>query len=195
MIEDIYGRRLPIDGIFTRTWPRFAQQYEKFKAFLAVVLAPALSLRSQGVGTAAAPSWEEASAFRDALEAALPQTMHHEDHGKEPVTVSWDGQSYSTGPEFTKSEYMALDAPEVNLAVVGHNQMMMEYCQQGQKPKPNNNAVLEKLFILDMAPGKTLLRELEGKCAKVMDAPDGKVSIGLLTKPDVVLAVVRSRWR
>lgn len=106
--------------------------------------------------------------------------------------MEWEGGAYATGEGFTKAEYAALEAPEMNLAVVGHNQMMMEYCQQGQPPKPNNNAVLEKLFILrstDLSASgqvrKTVLQELKGKCAKVMDAPDGKVSMGSLVEADV----------
>merc|ERR1712032_158701 len=96
-----------------------------------------------------------------------------------------------TGPTFTKAEYERLEAAEVNIVVVGHNQMMMEYCQQGQPPKPNNNAVLEKLFIVNRTllhsdgGAVTMLRELAGRCAKVMDAPDGKVSMSQLLQADV----------
>lgn len=41
------------------------------------------------------------------------------------------------------------DAPEVNIVVVGHSTMMLEYCLEGVYPKPNNNAVFEKLFVLE----------------------------------------------
>merc|ERR1711953_1200422 len=58
---------------------------------------------------------------------------------------------------------------------------MMEYCQKGQPPKPNNNAILEKLFILtrsrldaDKGGAKFTLRELAGNCAMVMDAPNSR---------------------
>merc|ERR1719436_1359783 len=119
--------------------------------------------------------------------------MRHEDHGKQAIAFSWEGGSYSTGLGFSKAEYAEVDAPEVNLALVGHNQMMMEYCQEGQLPKPNNNAVLEKLFILEASaagPGSSLsadvvFRELSGRCAKVMDAPDGSVSMRSLVEVDV----------
>lgn len=68
-------------------------------------------------------------------------------------TVEWvdDGtqQSYLTGENFMREEYHSLSAPEINLLIVGHNQMMIEHCQDGRLPRPRNNAVLEKLFILE----------------------------------------------
>jgi len=178
MIEQAYGRTLPIDSSFAKTWPRYAQQFEKFKAFLATQIVPVAS------GKAAPPSDD----FQARMEAELPEAMHHEDHGKKALSFKWSGGVYSTGPQFSKADYKELEAPEINIAVVGHNQMMMEYCQKGELPKPNNNAVLEKLFILETTPGEVPsfeLQELAEKCATVMDAPDGKVSMNRLVQADV----------
>lgn len=184
-IEKIHGKKLPVDSSFTRSWPRVAQQYEKFKAFLAVVLAPS-------IGEVAFWRIPPIDVFRKALEATLPESMHPEDHGKEPITVAWEGGQYQTGADFDKEEYTDLEAPELNLVIVGHNQMMSEYCLAPEmSPKPNNNAILEKLFIMELPENKRghqtiTMRELRGKCALVMDAPSKETSWSNLSPADVI---------
>mmetsp|Transcript_48406 Transcript_48406/g.95898 ORF Transcript_48406/g.95898 Transcript_48406/m.95898 type:complete len:182 (-) Transcript_48406:126-671(-) len=115
-------------------------------------------------------------------------------HGSR-VKVSWPGGAYETGMGFTRAEYEDIEAPEVTIAFVGHNQMMLEYCLGGDmSKKPNNNAVLEKLFVLEATPGvegddtqyaHLVMRELSEHCAKVMDAPSGKESLASLVHADV----------
>lgn len=187
ILAKIYGHRqklLAINSDFELAWPRFAQQYEKFKALLAVVLAP-------GVSKVAAWQVPSLGDFRTALEAALPEIMHPTDHGKEHVKVRWSTGEYSTGDEFDKKYYEALQAPELNFVVVGHNQMMSEYCLAPEyMPKPNNNAILEKLFILELPSAgggfqSVKMRELKGKCALVMEAPSKEESLGNLATADV----------
>lgn len=184
MIEKHHGKNITVNGTFAESWPRYAQQYEKFKAFLAVVLAPSTS---KVLSRAASPM----DVFRSALESALPEQMHPQDHGK-PIRVPWDGGMYTTGEEFDKKEYTQLAAPEINFVVVGHQQMMSEYClAPDYLPKPNNNAILEKLFILDFKPKQGLanltitMRELRGKCSLVMDAPTKTDSWSNLATSDV----------
>lgn len=185
MTEKIHGKKLPVDNTYAQSWPRFAQQYEKFKAFLAVVLAPSIS---EAASWAAAPP---ADVFRAALEATLPEKMHPEDHGKKSIRVPWEGGEYKTGADFDKKEYTELEAPELNMVIVGHNQMMSEYCLAPEMhPKPNNNAILEKLYILELPEDghalKTItMRELRGKCSLVMDAPSKTESWSDLSTSDV----------
>jgi hypothetical protein len=183
MLEKAYGHKLALDNTFAKSWPRYSQQYEKFKAFLAVVLAPSISeLASWG-----APAMD---VFQTALESSLPAEMEPQDHGK-PIHVQWEGGEYQTGPEFDKKQYQELDAPELNFVIVGHNQMMSEYCEAPDfLPKPNNNAVLEKLFVLELpahgAKHQSLtMRELRGKCPLVMGAPDKTASWSDLATSDV----------
>lgn len=180
ILETLYRHKIPVDDSFAKTWPRHAQQWEKFKAFLAIVLLPKLRQDLSPL--------DSEKDFQDALERQLPETMQHDQHSKEPVSVKWAGKEYSTGDGFTRNEYLEIHAPEVNIAIVGHSQMMMEYCLQGENPKPNNNAVLEKLFIANLPTSGNhgvVLRELSGKCAVVMDAPSGKDAMQHLTVPDV----------
>jgi hypothetical protein len=79
----------------------------------------------------------------------------------------------------------------VAIAIVGHNQMMMDFCSAGRPPKPNNNAVLEKLFLLEYRRddaarrATTVLREAAGRCPRVMDAPDGRAAMDGLARDDV----------
>eukprot|EP00427_Karlodinium_veneficum_P011919 CAMPEP_0169096578 /NCGR_PEP_ID=MMETSP1015-20121227/19069_1 /TAXON_ID=342587 /ORGANISM="Karlodinium micrum, Strain CCMP2283" /LENGTH=415 /DNA_ID=CAMNT_0009157343 /DNA_START=123 /DNA_END=1370 /DNA_ORIENTATION=- len=183
-IEKLYGRRLDIDTSYASSWPRMKQQYEKFKAFLATQLVP--HIRGDLVTA------ESRMKFQDALQASLPEEMDHRDHGKLPIFFEWGDGQYETGAEFSKEQYTSLDAPELNIAIVGHNQMMSEYCQKGLKPKPNNNAVLEKLFILKTTENeagssakKFVMQELGGWCGKVMDAPNGKDAMASLEEADV----------
>lgn len=185
MLEGVYGDRLPINPTYAQEWPRYAQQFEKFKAFLAAKILPAAG----GFDWAEPPT----TVFKEALERGLPETMRHEDHGKSGISFGWKGGSYTTGPSFTKDEWEHWESREVNIAVVGHNQMMMEYCQQGELPKPNNNAVLEKLLFLEASTdlddpsslNRLVLRELGDKCALVMDAPNGADSMKALVEADV----------
>jgi len=177
---------LHMNTSYAETWPRLAQQYEKFKAFLAMVLVPSLD---DNFGFTFPQSFRSQD-FQQVLEAQLPQEMHPADHGK-PVSLSWEGGGYKTGDAFSKSEYASLRAPEVNVVIVGHNQMMSEYCLAPEfQPKPNNNAVLEKLFILELpkqhdASQVAIMRELRGKCHKVMDAPSMESSRRELAVQDV----------
>ena len=82
-------------------------------------------------------TWEfpPASDFMASLESQLPAEMHPEDQGNS-ISVTWDGGEYRTGKGFSKNEYETSRAPEVNLAVVGHNQMMSEYCLAPEYPPP-----------------------------------------------------------
>jgi len=181
LVKDIYGRLVHMDPTYTSSWPRNSQQYEKFKAVLAMVIAPSIS---KNVTCDAPP----VDVFRAAVESTLPERMDADDHGK-PVSIKWEGGSYSTGIEFDKNEYIDLWAPEVNIVLVGHNQMMSEYClAPDYLPKPNNNAVLEKLFILEVPPEgshHTVLRELRGRCQQVMGAPPTSMSWRELATADV----------
>lgn len=184
MIDKVYNKTLEVNSSFAWSWPRYAQHYEKFKAFLAVIIVPSVSK---------VVSWKvpPTDVFRTSLETDLPETMHPEDRGKATVTVQWPGGEYVTGKDFNKSEYKSLKAPELNFVIVGHNQMMSEYClAPDYLPKPNNNAILEKLFILEL-PDKAVgfqrikMRELGGKCALVMDAPSKEESFSDLATADV----------
>jgi len=180
-MEASYGGQLPIDTTYS-TWPRRAQQFEKFKAFVATQILPTIRRES---GWDAAPVDD----FRTALDSALPETMDPSEHGM-PIAFSWAGGSYATGTEFSRVEYEDFDAPEVSIAVVGHGEMMLEYCLEGISPKPNNNAVFEKLFVLEAssdggATTSTTLRELAGRCAMVMDAPPLADFTDGLTEADV----------
>lgn len=129
--------------------------------------------------------------FRSALESSLPAEMRPQDQGK-PVQVEWDGGQYQTAADFDKREYLETEAPELNFVVVGHNQMMSEYCLAPKfLPKPNNNAVLEKMYILELpergVPHQSVtMRELRGKCRLVMGAPKKEASFSELATSDVV---------
>jgi len=180
MMHDIYGRLIRMDPTYTHSWPRNAQQYEKFKAVLAMVIAPSIS---KNLVFEAPP----VDVFRAAVEMTLPERMGSEDHGK-PVSIKWKGGSYATGIEFDKNEYIDLAAPEVNIAIVGHGGMISEYCS-APDDQNNNNAVFEKLFILEVpreGDNRTVLRELRGKCQQVMDAPSKSSSLHELARADVV---------
>mmetsp|Transcript_106241 Transcript_106241/g.317430 ORF Transcript_106241/g.317430 Transcript_106241/m.317430 type:complete len:464 (+) Transcript_106241:81-1472(+) len=185
MLQELYGESLAVDSRFATTWPRLGQQWEKFKAFLAMVLVPSLSKSPEEM---VRPDQQE---FMAKLEEQLGEEMHHEHHGQEAISVEFDGGSYSTGAPLTKAEYDSIDAPELNLAVVGHNQMMWEYCLQHPAVswRPNNNAVLEKLFLLEV-PGQgdspsTVLRELMDNCAMLMEGPSKSTSMASLVESDV----------
>jgi hypothetical protein len=182
IIKNLYGRALNIDASYAKTWPRFGQQFEKFKAFLAARLVP--DIQNRGAQDA---NKDASSAFQAALEKSLPEQISHEDHGKEIVAFSWEDGAYETGPAFTKAQYLETKGSEINIAIVGHNQMMSEYCLKNQGAKPNNNAVLEKLFILNTTHvsfgKKFVLQELDENCAKVMDAPPK--DLNSLTNADV----------
>eukprot|EP00929_Paragymnodinium_shiwhaense_P075387 TRINITY_DN38537_c0_g1_i2.p1 TRINITY_DN38537_c0_g1~~TRINITY_DN38537_c0_g1_i2.p1 ORF type:complete len:426 (+),score=51.86 TRINITY_DN38537_c0_g1_i2:53-1330(+) len=182
MLRDVYRDDLSLDNTYAAVYPRLAQHFEKFKAFLAAeVVAPGSTHDLTKLGRANRFP-EQRDRFRRALEEAMSDAMHLEDHTK-PVSFDWDGGSYSAEGTFLREDYEALkDAPEINIAVVGHSQMMKEYCQSNNPPKPANNAVLEKLFILESETLETEsgepathlhLRELAGNCKLVMDAPPG----------------------
>ena len=171
------GMRLEtIDTAHAEAWRGEPQHWAKFAAFLATQIVPQLA------------GWQHAplEPFREALRAALPHEMHHSSHGEE-VAFGWQGGGYSTGRMFSKREYLQLDVREVNVAIVGHNQMMMEYCQRGLPPKPNNNAILEKMFIVEFErkTNHTILHELGDKCTLLMDAPDALYAMANLVTDDV----------
>jgi len=93
-----------------------------------------------------------------------------------------------------EAEYEALEAPEVVLAIVGHSAMMKEYCFGGKGKTPANNAVLQKLFIMEATPGVAhgdvqrtdiVLRELQGNCSLVMDAIESRLALRDLLAEDV----------
>lgn len=197
-----YQRQLEIDASYTETWPRSAQQFEKFKAFLAVQVLPPLLKGPIAERLEFLRLPANVDTFRAAMETALPESMHYADRRNKTTSFDWQGGSYETGAGFTQEEYESLDAPEVNIAIVGHNRMMIEYCADGLPPKPRNNAVFEKLFVLETdtaAEGSSsksdedsvrfVLRELLGRCRSVMDAPDGKDSMDALVVEDVLSCV------
>lgn len=167
IIRDVYGSNFSMNNSYAQTWPRFGQQFEKFKAFLTMMVLPVVNDNVPYD----IPSVVD---FRKALEAQVPASMRPEDHGKAPIKVEWVGGSYyADNQTFSKAEYDARDVPEVVIAIVGHNQMMSEYCLGPDfLPKPRNNAILEKLMIVRASEGKVSVQEMAGKCPIVMDAPD-----------------------
>jgi len=164
----------PINDYYAEAWPRAGQQYEKFKAFLATQIVPHLSDLRDTMPWAAAPE----DPFRKKLEEDLAARIKPKNHGKTKVQFDWTGGSYETGNSFLRPEYDRLEAEEVTVAFLGHGQMMKDYCQGGEDGEmPENNAVLEKLFIVEMTPGvqrgdiqfaRTVMRELAGTCGRVM---------------------------
>lgn len=186
VMKSIYGRALATDMRYARRYPRNAQQYDKFKAFLAVEIVPRIG---DGIPWAVT----DTTALMGVLEGFFPDTVSPTKLRNSSVQFSWVSGSYSNGQGFTKAEYSALEAPEVTVAIVGHNQMMKEYCLHDEPPAPNNNAVFEKLFVVDVSKADALptttphftLSELSEKCAKVMDAPSGQDSMSMLTQQDV----------
>merc|ERR1719506_286821 len=69
---------------------------------------------------------------------------------------------------------------------------MSEYClAPDMEPKPNNNAVLEKLFILELKQDprdqqwRIINREQSGKCHQVMNAPHKSAFFSRLADKDV----------
>jgi len=135
--------------------------------------------------------------FKEALERTQPASIKRENHGKVKVQFDWHGGSYETGTSFLRHEYNRIDAEEVTVAFVGHGQMMADYCQGGEfSGKPSNNAVYEKLFIVELTPGvqhgdtqfaRTVMRELAGVCGKVMDGPSAAETLPSLVRRDVAV--------
>lgn len=127
---------------------------------------------------------------RDALDAQLEKESHAGSRGLMAKGVTFNGameESYRLGGDFAWEEYQNVsgDLPEVNIALVGHSQTMLEYCF---RDKPNNNAVYEKLFILEVsedistdrrefvmrelaADGVTLAGGEKVGCKQVMEVP------------------------
>lgn len=175
--QAVHGRPLPIKAKDAKGWPRSTQQYEKFKAFLAAVVLPGASLLHWA--TQSSPS------FREAVEEQLDA-----DFGQ-PVSFSWEGGSYSTGPSFTADEWEDLDHREVNLVIVGHGQQIADICFKGQSRAPHHNAVHEKLYLFeasaesDIPSAHLVLREASDECSLVMQAPAPEPSLQSLTVGDV----------
>lgn len=178
LLEEAYSGQLAANGTFAESWPREDQQYEKFKAFLAMVIVPSISKEAFW----GAPSADQ---FHSILEATLPKQMRNEDRGNS-LKIEWEGGQYGIGTEFDKTEYNQLEAPEVTAVLVGHSQMMSEVCDA---PLPKNNAVLEKLYIIETGhasgPQSVTMRELRGECPLVMDGPSSKTSLRKLATSDV----------
>ncbi|CAK9042914.1 C3H1-type domain-containing protein, partial [Durusdinium trenchii] len=139
-------RREHLDLRRFRHWPRLEQQYSKFKAFLALLLLPSLR-PNEGL--------DGPVNLQELLEADAP--------------LQWASGSYREGPGFQRVEYEAMEEPELLVALLGHGAMMSKVCQL--EASPQNNEVLEKLYILEKSGTETLLRELEGRCPRVMAAP------------------------
>ncbi|CAE7371777.1 unnamed protein product, partial [Symbiodinium natans] len=157
VLRKLYSRDI-MDDRFVLHWPRLAQQYQKFQAFLALVLVPWLSPLPPG----------PAKGAREVVEDAVPIEF-------DPLVLQWPGGGYRVGRSFTRATYELTEGPELNVALVGHGAMMAEDCLEGGA-SPLNNEVLEKLFILDLPDPRgplslTELRELEGRCRVVMTAP------------------------
>lgn len=184
MLQSRHGKNFTdlIDAAFEhRGYPREEQQWEKFKALLAMELAP--KLRPQLLQR---PPPDP----RDALDAQLEKESHAGSRGLMAKGVTFNGameESYRLGGDFAWEEYQNVsgDLPEVNIALVGHSQTMLEYCF---RDKPNNNAVYEKLFILEVsedistdrrefvmrelaADGVTLAGGEKVGCKQVMEVP------------------------
>ncbi|CAE6947801.1 unnamed protein product [Symbiodinium sp. CCMP2592] len=111
VLRSLYSHDI-MDDRFVRRWPRLAQQYQEFKAFLALVLVPALlSPRRSTPGA------------REALEGAEPGLFAAGDFR----VLQLPGGAYRVGPHFDRATYDATEAPELNVALVGHGAMMVAY--------------------------------------------------------------------
>lgn len=180
-IRESFGKSI-VDTQYAKAWPRIEQQFEKFKAFLALVLAPSLA------PTLHLQSPREAS-LRRILERTLPNSLTYAQRPPR-VKLAVPGGEYRTGRAFAREEYESLRAPEVTVAIVAHGEMLRNWCGQGVKT-PHNNDVLEKLFILEETVAshrtrRTSLRELAGPCPTVMRAPSQEL-VSDLARSDIAL--------
>lgn len=185
-------------------FPRGAHDWPKFKAFLGLALLPRLLGLERR---------EPLRSVARAVAAAAGPFV-----GGPPLSVG-RGASYAEGPGVDPDEVAARERGSagqrfdrvLTLAVVGHGAMIRKHClgeasrragtadpdgRVESQVKANNNAVYEKLFVVELSrelgangrPGSkrsVVLREALGDCPLVMDAPTRATSMAATTAADL----------
>jgi len=165
-------------------YPR-GQHWEKFKVFLAKVLVPKLL---GGTPVSESSLLTEMDSWGDTMHQS-EHTIIPDKYGRYP-NYHLPNNKYKTAERpFDRLAYDKFNAATtLNIAVVGHNQMMSEYCLKNGPIKPNNNAVLEKLFYIEYpenTSSTTVIHEMRDNCPKVMGAPSKTDSMEALVEGDV----------
>jgi|MDSY01.1.fsa_nt_gb hypothetical protein len=213
----------------TTHYPRDGHSWERFKAFLALELLPAIVHQSSAGRSKIPPSVTGAAGSRrkSPLQAGVAERIVGGSipalGGAKITSASIAGEAvgstYTEGPGILQPEVYAAEKAHsfdrvLTIAVVGHGAMIRKHCLRDavaaaegigasvdgrveSKVKVNNNAVYEKLFVIERSangaqPGsdatpttRVVLREALGDCALVMDAPKREDSMSTVSRDDV----------
>ncbi|CAE7733202.1 unnamed protein product [Symbiodinium sp. CCMP2456] len=97
LLRSLYSHDI-MDDRFVRHWPRLAQQYQEFKAFLALVLVPSLL----------SPPLRPTPGAREALEDAESSDFR---------VLQLPGGAYRVGPHFERATYDATEAADESFSL------------------------------------------------------------------------------
>ena len=205
-------------------YPRDGHDWERFKAFLALELLPALApeLSTDSTQSNSSPSrlgFSPRKGIADAIfnaEATRLGVVDDDSSVRDDLSIV--GYVYRQGPGMRQEDIAMLEESSgfdrtLTIAVVGHGAMIRKHClreavtaMEGKsasvegrvesKVKANNNAVYEKLFVIERRTvqsndtmttgrGEIILREALGDCALIMDAPTREKSMEVIAKSDV----------
>jgi len=134
--------------------------WSKFKALLASFLLPSII--------------DKRAISSDKVETFLSSLQ---DEDGDVKAASWGNgkYEYKEGSKFETRDFLSAvdkEIPEITIVLAGHSGVMKETCQMPSKP--NNNDVLERLFIWERSVDgrKFSLREQSGQCAYVLGGPN-----------------------